>query len=182
MERFCRGLNAAVAAALIGAAAPVQAGTADELLRELARPDLERWQRVENQIVAEWSKSGSPAMDMLLRRGRAALDAGDPEAAVEHLTAVIDHAPDFAEAWHVRAVAYFRAGHYGPAMADLGQALALNPQHFGAMAGVGAILEETGRYDQALQAYRAAQIIHPHQPAINRAVERLEARVQGSDA
>ncbi len=153
-----------------------------DLLRKLADPELERWQRVERQIIAEWSKSGSPSMDMLLRRGQAALEAGQTEAAIEHLTALTDHAPEFAEGWNARAVAYFRAGRYGPAMADLARTLELNPQHFGAIAGLGAILEETGRDAEALAVFRRAQAIHPHQPAIRRAVERLEGRVMGFDA
>jgi tetratricopeptide (TPR) repeat protein len=173
-------LNAAVAAACIGGAAAAE--TAEDLLQQLADPSLDRWDRVERQVITEWSKSGSPAMDLLLRRGRAALDAGNTEAAIEHLTALIDHAPDFAEGWNTRAVAYFRAGQYGPAMSDLARTLELNPVHFGAIAGVGAILEETGRPEQALEAFRRAREIHPHQPMIRRAVERLEARVTGRDA
>lgn len=181
MRVLLNAVVAAVAAAVIWAA-PAPAQPVDELLGELARPDLERWQRVERQIVSEWSKSGSAAMDALLARGRDALSEGDAEAAIEHLTALTDHAPDFAEGWHARATAYFQAGHYGPAMEDLARTLALNPRHFGALAGLGAILEETGRDAQALAAYRAAQAIHPHQPGIRRAVERLEARVSGRAA
>ena len=170
-------LNAVVVLALAMGSAAAQ--TAEELLADLADPDLERWQRVERQLIAEWSKSGSPAMDLLLQRGREALTAGELEAAVEHLTALTDHAPEFAEGWNARAAAYFQAGRYGPAMADLARTLELNPQHFGAMTGLGMILEEIGRTPQALEVFRAARAIHPHQPVIRRAVERLEARVSG---
>lgn len=174
------GLAATVAMAV--AAAPARADEVADLLRQLADPETERWQRVERQIIAAWSKSGSPAMDLLLQRGRDALGAGETEAAIEHLTALTDHAPDFAEGWNARATAYFRAGRYGPAMADIAQALALNPLHFGALSGLGTILEETGRHPQALEVYRAARAIHPHQPVLVRAVERLERRVAGRDA
>ena len=170
-------LNAVIAALLVSG--PVAAQSADELLAQLADPELERWQRVERQLINEWSKSGSPAMDLLLQRGREALTVGELEAAIEHLTALTDHAPEFAEGWNARAAAYFQSGSYGPAMADLARTLELNPQHFGAMAGLGIILEEIGRTTQALEVFRAARAIHPHQPVIRRAVERLEARVSG---
>ena len=170
-------LNAVLA--LMLAMGPAAAQTAEELLADLANPELERWQRVERQLISEWSKSGSPAMDLLLQRGREALTAGELEAAIEHLTALTDHAPEFAEGWNARAAANFQAGRYGPAMADLARTLELNPQHFGAMTGMGMILEEIGRTPQALEVFRAARAIHPHQPVIRRAVERLEARVSG---
>ena len=59
-------------------------------------------------------------------------------AAIEHLTALTDHAPDFAEGWHARATAYFRAVLLGPAMDDLQRALVLNPDNFDAVFGLGA--------------------------------------------
>ncbi|WP_238381089.1 tetratricopeptide repeat protein [Alkalilacustris brevis] len=188
MERRRRLLNPLVAAALaFGLAFAVPAGAQaddklDTLLEELAQPDLERWQRVERQIVAEWSRSGSAAMDLLLQRGRAALEDGDTEAAIEHLTALVDHAPGFAEGWYSRATAYFQAGAYGPAMRDLYEALALNPRHFGALTGLGTILEETDQRERALEAYREAIAIHPHQPSIKRALERLERALSGFEA
>ena len=174
-------LNAFVAA-LFALTAPAQAeGDVGSLLQRLGDPELERWNRVESRILQAWSQSGSPAMDLLLRRGRAALEAGEVDKAIAHLTALTDHAPDFAEGWNARAAAYYERGDYGPAMDDLARALTLNPSHFGALSGLGLILEETGREPQALQAYRAAQAIHPHQPIISRSVARLEARLLGRD-
>lgn len=186
MGIMTRILNPVVAATLalvlLAAAPPAQATEPDRLetlMAELADPGLERWQRVERQIVAIWSRSGSAAMDLLLQRGRAALEAGDTAAALEHLTALTDHAPGFAEGWNARATAWFQAGRYGPAMADIRQALALNPQHFGALAGLGAILEDTGDDTAAQAVFAAAHAIHPHHPAIRRALERLDRKLSG---
>ena len=38
-------------------------------------------------------------MDLLLERGRKAMSEGDTNTAIEHLTALTDHAPNFAEGW-----------------------------------------------------------------------------------
>ncbi|MBK5925931.1 tetratricopeptide repeat protein [Rhodobaculum claviforme] len=181
MGRTSLLLNAFVAASLALAGPAAAQDGVGALLQRLADPQLERWDRVERRILDEWSKSGSSAMDLLLRRGRAALEAGEVDAAIAHLTALTDHAPQFAEGWNARAAAFYERGDYGPAMEDLARALTLNPSHFGAMAGLGMILEETGREVQALHVYRAAQAIHPHQPVISRSVARLEARVSGRD-
>ena len=177
-------LKCIVAALLLGAT-PGQATDAtsrvDELLLQLKDPEVENWRRVERQILNEWSKSGSAAMDLLLQRGRDAIARGEMQVAIEHLTALTDHAPDFAEGWYMRATAFFSTGNYGPSIEDLGRALALNPQHFGALRGVATILEETGNRESALAAFRAALAIHPHQPDVLEAIERLERRLEGQD-
>lgn len=175
-------LNSAVAAILTLTATSVAAQEPDrlaELLAQLAQPENPGWRRVERQVVTEWSKSGSPAMDLLLQRGRDALREDDAQAALDHLTALTDHAPDFAEGWNAQATALFRAGHHGPAMDALSRVLALNPNHFGALAGVGTILAETGNKKAALAAYQAALAIHPHLEKVREAAERLERDLSG---
>lgn len=176
-------LNPLVAAfmLLFSLSAPVSAQSVvlDQLFDELQSPDLPNWKQVEGQIWAEWSKSGSPAMDLLLKRGRDAMEAGDFDVAIEHLTALTDHAPDFAEGFNARATAYFRDGLYGPSLADIAHTLTLNPRHFGALTGLGTILEELGNTEKALEAYRAANAIQPHDPALLQAIARLEKQVSG---
>ncbi len=157
-----------------------QSDSLDELYAELADPGLKAWEQVEQKIWSEWSQSGSPAMDLLLDRGRDALEAGDWDAAIEHLTALTDHAPDFAEGWNARATAYFQAGKYGPSLADIRRTLALEPRHFGAISGLALILEELGYPKDALKAYREVLAIHPNRPNLKEAIERLEEEVGGT--
>ena len=158
-----------------------QADSQDEtaLLEALAQADPATAGRVERQIKALWGKSGSASMDLLLKRGRDALEVDDSRAAIEHLTALTDHAPDFAEGWHTRARAFFKAGLYGPALADLEQTLRLNPNHYDAILGVGAILETFEDPDRAYQAYLRAQAIHPHHEEIGKALEQLKPMIEG---
>lgn len=172
------------ALALLAAAqgsALAQSADMDELYRRLADPENREWALAQSDILREWSKSGSPAMDLLLKRGQDAMAAGDLPSAIEHLTALTDHAPDFAEGWNARATAYFLAGEYGPSIADIRVTLALNPHHFGALAGLGQIFEQIGRPDDALRAYEAALAIHPHMEAIRQAADRLTREAQGTD-
>lgn len=153
----------------------------DELYAELQQPELPNWEEVESKIWREWSRSGSASMDLLLQRGRKALKAGDTTRAIEHLTALIDHAPDFAEGWNARATAFFTAEEFGLSISDIQHTLALNPRHFGAWQGLGRILEELEREEEALEAYRAAAAIHPHRDGLKEAIERLEKEVSGQD-
>jgi len=148
--------------------------TVDELFDELQLATVEQTDRITKQIETLWSQSGSASMDLLLKRGVDALQEGDTQAAIEHLSALIDHAPDFAEAYYTRATAYFESGLFGPALADLHTTLALNPRHFGALTGLAYILEETEEPEKALDAYRAVLELVPHDETVQEAVSRLE--------
>ncbi len=172
-----------IVAALVLLATPVWADDArlDTLFTQLQTATDEEAGQITTSIWLEWSKSGSPAMDLLLKRGRDAMGAGQPGLAIEHLTALIDHAPDFAEGYNARATAYFQTGDLGPSVADIARTLTLNPRHFGALSGLGMIFEELGEPEKALEAYQAALAINPHLPDIKEAVKRLEISVGGQD-
>lgn len=137
--------------------------------------------RLGREIMLEISKSGSPAMNLLLKRGRAAMAAGDTGLGIELLSALTDHAPGFAEGWHARSVAFARAGMMGPAMADLERALTLDPRNFAAIYSLGALLEEIGQPALAYEAYGRVAAIHPHFDDVAAALARLEGETQGSD-
>ncbi|MDA8747076.1 tetratricopeptide repeat protein [Litoreibacter sp.] len=153
----------------------------NKLFASLAEAEQENWESIERAIWREWSDSGSKSMDLLLRRGKKAMSDGRMSLAIDHFTALTDHAPDFAEGWNMRATAYFGAGLYSLSIADIQRTLALNPRHFGAMQGLGRMLEEMEDPQNALKAYRAALAIHPHRPGLKEAVERLEEQVSGQN-
>lgn len=185
------GLRAAILNRIVAALLPLfltctlafaeDAAKLDGLFERLKTADAGEASRIEREILIEWSKSGSPAEDLLLQRGKDAMDIGDYPAAIEHFTAIIDHDPDFAEAWNARATAYYMAGEFGPAVADIGRVLTLNPRHFGALSGLAMILEESGKPEKALEVYKAALAIHPRLQAAIEAVERLETAAEGQE-
>lgn len=156
-------------------AAPV---TLDTLYDQLAEPGRDDWKRVEQEILRRWQRSGSDSMDLLLEQGNAALQARDLPTALGHFSALVDHAPNFAEAWNARATTFFLMGEYALAIADVEHVLALNPQHFGALQGLAVMFEQMGQTDLALDALRAVHDIHPNQPDVLASIERLE-RVKG---
>ncbi|MEM9756934.1 MAG: hypothetical protein AAF914_13105 [Pseudomonadota bacterium] len=186
MKGLALTLNLVFAACLAlsthAALAQSSGGAADrlpELLDRLADPETGNWEIVEREIIQRWSLSGSASADLLLNRGLSALEADEVSAAITHLTALVDHAPEFAEGWHARATAFYRAGLYGPALLDLQHALSLNPDHFGAMIGLGIMMEEMGEPELALVAFRSALVINPHRPDVQGAVSRIEIALEG---
>ena len=155
--------------------------TLDTMFAELLTAEPRAARRIEREIWNVWSKSGSASADLLLQRGREALSEGKIDAAIEHFTALVDHAPDFAEGWNARATAYFQAGLFGPSVADIAEVLKREPRHFGALAGFAAILEQTGKEAEALEVYKAALAIHPNLAGVGGAVERLERKRSGQN-
>lgn len=176
--------NGIVASALlIAGSGPLWADTGrlDALFQQLQGVTDAEAPNIEQAIWLEWSKSGSPAMDLLLKRGQDALASGDPHTAIDHLTALIDHAPDFAEGYNERATAYFQIGQFGLSIADIAHTLSLNPRHFGALAGLGMIFEQLNEPDKALEVYREALKIDPHMKDVKAAVARLEDHLGGQE-
>ena len=151
----------------------------DELYQQLEDADEATYPRIERQIIAAWERSGSAAMDLLLRRGKDALDDGDPEAAVEHFSALGDHAPDFAEGYYGRASSYYLLGLTGPALDDIRRVLSLNPRHFEAMRGLALIMEELDRKGDALEIYRMILEINPQSTEVQSYADRLELELEG---
>lgn len=168
---LCLGL-ALSPAAVIG-----DDGELDRLFELLQYADPGQAAELEGQIVEYWSESGSPTMNILLRRGRQSMAAGEFERAVEHLSLLTEQAPEFAEGWNARATAYFFMGAFTLSVADIQRTLALNPRHFGAMTGFAMILEESGDIGNALRAYRAVEDLHPNRPGLKESIQRLERRL-----
>ena len=176
--------NAVAAFFLIGTlSAPVfaQDDELEALFAGLKAAEPAAAEQIAGRIYAIWAQSGSDSMDLLLSRGRDALEGGDMKRAVEHLSALIDHAPAFAEAYNARAPAYFQMGRYGQSLADIRQTLLLNPRHFNAMSGLALILEEIGEPEGALQAWREVERLHPNREGLSDAVQRLARQVEGAE-
>lgn len=180
MAKITSAFNSVVAAFLLAPlAVAAQTPELDRLFEELRAAPPEQVERIEGQIQTAWERSGSPAMDLLLRRGQDALEAGEPEVALEHFTALVDHAPDFAEGYSGRATAYYLTGRIGPALEDIRVTLRLNPRHYAALRGLAIVLEEMERPAQALEVYREVLAIHPRAEGVIEAVERLEIELEG---
>ena len=156
-----------------------QSARLDPLFERLKTVDAVDAPALEAKIRQEWSKSGSPAADLLLSRAKIAIDAGDQKTAMGHLTALTDHAPEFAEGWSLTAMTLFHMGKIGLAMDALERTLALEPRHFLALEGLVLIFDDAGLYQEAFEILRRIEAIHPHAEILSRVRTRLEAKTLG---
>jgi tetratricopeptide (TPR) repeat protein len=112
-------------------------------------------------IWETWTATGDAALDRMMARGLAQTQARDLEAAVATFTALIDQAPDFAEAWNKRATVHWMRGDHEASVADIQKTVALEPRHFGAWSGLGMIFEERAQHEQAIRAYEECLKYNP---------------------
>lgn len=151
----------------------------EALFEGLKTADPRSSAQIETRLYEIWSQSGSASIDLLLERGRKAMEEGDTSLAIEHFSAMIDHAPEFAEGYNARATAFYLEGRFGLSLNDIQETLARNPRHFGAIGGLALILEELGRPEDALAAWRQVELIHPNREGLSDAIRRLERQVEG---
>jgi len=155
----------------------------DRLFVQLEQaPSAEAAAPIQQAIMARWTDSGSPTVNVLLERATAAAAEGDSEMAEGFLDQATALAPDYAEPWRLRANIAYGAEDYAGAIDAIQETLKREPRHFGAMAGLGLIYEELGQHRHALEAFRAALVVHPHYEVALEGVRRLEPRVDGRDA
>jgi tetratricopeptide (TPR) repeat protein len=144
-------------------------------------PDQASAKAIEDRIWSAWVSSDSDTCTLLMSRVRAASDDKDYDLAVKLLDAIIALKPDYVEAWNRRATVYYLKQDYGHAIADIGEVLAREPRHFGALSGLGMMLQELGDDKDALEAYRKALAIDPRLEGVPDTVKTLQEKVEGRD-
>jgi tetratricopeptide (TPR) repeat protein len=146
-----------------------------------AAPDEASAKHVEARIWAIWLQTPSDTASLLMSRAKTAVDAKKIDVAIKLLDSVIKLRPDYIEAWNRRATLYYMQNDYGRSLADIQQVLIREPRHFGALAGLGMIMQEVGDEKRALDAYRKALAVNPHLEKIPDQVKSLTEKVEGRD-
>src|SRR6202453_4610213 len=123
-------------------------------------PDDDSAKAIEERIWSLWMVSGSDTCNLLMGRVKAAADDKDYDLAIKLLNAIITIKPDYVEAWNQRATVYYFINDYGRALSHISEGVAREPRHFGALSGLGLILQDIGDDKHALEAYRKALAIY----------------------
>ncbi|MEO1089225.1 MAG: tetratricopeptide repeat protein [Pseudomonadota bacterium] len=135
--------------------------------------------RIEARIWSIWSFTDDEAARAALTAGVVALRRGRLDDAEARFGAAIAAQPAFAEAWNKRATVRYLRGALGGSVADIQATLALEPRHFGALAGLGMIYDRLDRPEAARRSYRAALEIHPHLQRARERIGILDERLEG---
>lgn len=135
----------------------------DELFAALrapvpARPVAE----LEDDIWDLWIHHPDPLCDRWMAQAIAAMAMRHHDDARAMLCHILAVAPDWAEAWNKRATLHYMMGRDAEALADIDRTIALEPRHFGAIAGFGHIALRHGDLAAAQAAFEVTLSIHPH--------------------
>lgn len=152
----------------------------DELYSRLREADGARQARaIEAQIGMIMAQSGSDTADLLMARAQQAMQQRQADLALSLLDSVIDMYPETVEAWSRRATLHFARRELGRALTDIEHVLRLEPRHYGAMVGLGMMLQQLGEDKQALAAFKKAIEINPHIERVPQIIQRLQPKVDG---
>lgn len=152
----------------------------DMMFERLAKASTKRRaDRIARHIMRRLSRSGSPTVDVLMSRANNAMRRKRYGAALDMLDGVVRMRPDFAEGWNRRATVHFMRGDYGASLADIEQVLILEPRHWGALAGLSAILDAIERKKEALEVMDRALAVHPHLERVRERREKVAREVAG---
>jgi tetratricopeptide (TPR) repeat protein len=146
-----------------------------------AAPDEASAKHVEARIWAIWLQTPSDTVALLMTRAKTAMEAPNSDVALKLLDSVVKLRPDYVEGWNRRATLYYLRNDYAHSLADIEQVLAREPRHFGALAGLGMIMQDLGDDKRALDAFRRALAVNPHLEKVPELVKTLSEKVEGRD-
>ena len=132
---------------------------------------------IERRILIEWLRSGDKAVDTMMTAAVVAMDMRAFRPAIELLDKVVAEKPDYVEGWNKRATVYYYMGLYDRSLADIEKTLAIEPRHFGALAGLGMIMQDVGNVPGAIAAFERAVAVNPSLENIKAAIGQLKARI-----
>ena len=150
------GQAAAYALGIIGDTAAVT-----PLAKALQHSDPDMRSNAEQALWAIWFRSGDKSVDDMLQKGAEYIKREQFAEAVDLLTEVTQTAPEFAEGYNQRAIAYFMLEEWEQSIDDCKKVVTLNPIHFGALAGMGQCYLRLGDLREALKVFQRALEIHP---------------------
>lgn len=153
----------------------------DGLFVQLGRTrDAKLADRISTRIWETWQTSDSRSVDLLTRWAREASGNQRYGVALDLLDQVVALRPGYAEGFNQRATLHFMMENYGKSIADIERTLALEPRHYGALAGLASIFEQLNKKEEALETWYRTLSIYPAMKSAQDSVVRLEEELAGS--
>ncbi len=135
--------------------------------------------RITRAINRVWMHSGNDTVAVLMVRALRAEKRKKYKKALKYLGFIVKLAPDYAEGWNQRAYIYFKQKDYTRAMGDLRRVLALDPNHYRALEGMGQIMRDIDEKRAALQVFRKLVKVYPMNDTARETEKKLTREVLG---
>lgn len=132
----------------------------------------------EQSIWGIWMRANDTSIDKRFQIGLSLVEQKEYEQARAKLTEVTELRPDFAEGWHRRGEVFVLLDDWDSAFRDFQKAIELNPNHFGALEGMGHCRLNRGDPKAAVEYFRRAIELNPNLWDVYEALERAQARLE----
>ena len=134
---------------------------------------------IEQEIWTVWHKHPKNiSLTDKLNLGTDLMYQGNYKYALKIFTNIIKTDPSWPEGWNKRATLLFFTKEYQKSLYDIGQVLALEPRHFGALSGRAQIFIELGEYQKAINDLKKVKKISPVISS-NKIIPKLEKLIGG---
>ena len=160
-------LTAATKLALIGAEQQLLEGL------KVENPDVHSM--AQRGLEHLWFSAAGGKVYRMMEEACAAADREDFKEALRILDQITGKYPKFAEGWNRRGAVLWQTGEFQKSISDCQRALALNPNHYGALQGLGICYLQLGDVDEACRSLRLALKIAPHEESTRRSLQKCEA-------
>jgi tetratricopeptide (TPR) repeat protein len=128
----------------------------------------------EQAIWRIWSRSGHIGIDAMFTRGLREMHEGNLKRAISTFSEIVRLKPEFTEAWNKRAQLYFMVRQYDKSRLDCEEVLKRNPNHFGALTGVGQVYLEQEQLEKALEYFQRAVNVNPNLVVVVNTMNKVE--------
>ncbi|MDK1375269.1 MULTISPECIES: hypothetical protein [unclassified Sinorhizobium] len=153
----------------------------DSLFADLKKErDEAKARQVADRIRLEWQDSGSATVNLLMQWADKAIADDKKPVALDILDQVIALAPNYVEGWNRRATLHYQMGNYRKSMSDINRVLAIEPRHFGALAGMATMLSAAGKDELAMRAWQQFLDIYPSDRKAQEQLGELAEKLAGS--
>ncbi|MEM9432852.1 MAG: tetratricopeptide repeat protein [Pseudomonadota bacterium] len=120
--------------------------------------------QVSDQLWGIWLDAPDATAQDVLETGLEQRASYNYTGALESFDRLVAYCPDYAEGYNQRAFIHFLRQDYEASLADLDRALAITPDHVGAVSGRALALARMGRERDSQIALRAALKLNPWLP------------------
>jgi Flp pilus assembly protein TadD len=148
---------------------PTHAEKLDKLYARLAKTDDPRAADAIVRLIGEEEvQSGSDSANLLLARALVAKSGHHEDVALDILDDLVALRPEWSQAWSKRAAFRLETGDESGAMQDFAETLKRDPRDLDALAGLGAVLAQAQKFDQAEKVFQQALALAPaFQPLVD---------------
>ena len=154
----------------------------DALLNALkAAPNEQTATLLEERLQNTWLKAGTAVTTLLISRGLRSMKAEQWDDAIDCFNDAIVLKPDFAEAYRQRGLAKYQGGDTPGAVADLGEAVKLEPREFFAYRSLTEIATARQDWKSAYLAWQKVMDLDPKTSGGEARLRDLKVKAVGED-